>query len=167
MADEHRFGLISVVRRCWSLRGVRPYAPYHTKYHWRLPVLGFGSRRRARQSGALCQQREPGNQRQVPGATGASDPVSQHVVIWDRAGFHPRMGHATIPAGVHVLSLPAYSPELNPVEKIGSFIKDAVCNRVYQTLAEIEAAIAKELQPPWTQAQRMAQLIGEGWLPVK
>ena len=95
----------------------------------------------------------------------ASDPASQHVVIWDQAGFHPRTGHETIPAGVHVLSLPAYSPELNPVEKIGSFIKDAVCNKVYQTLAEVEAAIAAELQPLWHEAQRVAQLIGEGWLP--
>lgn len=146
---------------------MRPYAPYHTKYQWSylysaLEVDGahgsqapFASSVNLETSGKFLEQ------------LAASDPAAQHVVIWDRAGFHPRMGHATIPAGVHVLSMPAYSAELNPVQKIGSFIKDAVCNRVYQTLAEIEAAIAKELQPPWTQAQRMAQLIGEGWLPVK
>lgn len=165
MADEHRFGLISVVRRCWSLRGVRPYAPYHTKYQWgylysALEVDGahgsqalFTSSVNLETSGKFLEQLV------------ASDPASQHVVIWDRAGFHPRNGHEAIPAGVHVLSLPAYSPELNPVEKIGSFIKDAVCNRVYQTLAEIEAAISKELQPLWHEAKRVAQLIGDGWLP--
>ncbi len=30
--DEHRYGLINVVRRCWTLRGHRPTAPYQTKY---------------------------------------------------------------------------------------------------------------------------------------
>jgi transposase len=164
-ADEHRFGLISVVRRCWSLRGVRPYAPYHTKYQWgylysALEVDGahgsqalFTSSVNLETSGKFLEQLVK------------SDPTSQHVVIWDQAGFHPRSGHETIPAGVQVLSLPPYSPELNPVEKIGSFIKDAVCNKVYQTLPEIEAAITTELQPLWQQAQRVAQLIGDGWLP--
>ena len=27
VADEHRYGLIPVVRRCWTLRGLRPSAP--------------------------------------------------------------------------------------------------------------------------------------------
>ena len=34
VADEHRYGLISVLRRCWGLRGVRVSAPYQTKYQW-------------------------------------------------------------------------------------------------------------------------------------
>ena len=34
VADEHRYGLIPVVRRCWTLRGVRPTAPYQAKYEW-------------------------------------------------------------------------------------------------------------------------------------
>ena len=165
MADEHRFGLISVVRRCWSLRGVRAHAPYHTKYQWgylysALEVDGtqgaqalFTSSVNLETSGKFLLQLVQ------------SDPAAQHVVIWDQAGFHPRTGHETIPAGVHVLSLPPYSPELNPVEKIGAFIKDAVCNRVFHALSEIEAAISAELQPLWQQANRVAQLIGDGWLP--
>jgi hypothetical protein len=32
--DEHRYGLISTVRRCWTLSGHRVVAPYHTKYQW-------------------------------------------------------------------------------------------------------------------------------------
>ena len=34
VADEHRYGLIPVVRKCWTLRGVRPTVPYRTKYEW-------------------------------------------------------------------------------------------------------------------------------------
>lgn len=34
VTDEHRYGLIPVVRKCWTLRGFRPTAPYQTKYEW-------------------------------------------------------------------------------------------------------------------------------------
>jgi transposase len=165
VADEHRYGLISVMRRCWGLRGVRVSAPYQTKYDWgylhsALEVDGqhaaqalFSSSVNLETSGKFLEQ------------IVQSDPQAQHVVIWDQAGFHPRPGHATVPAGVHLLSLPPYSPELNPVEKIGAFIKDAVCNRVWQTMEAIEAAISEELQPIWKIPERVAQLVGEeGWL---
>lgn len=168
VADEHRFGLISVLRRCWALRGVRVTAPYQTKYDWgylhsALEVDGqhgaqalFSSSVNLETSGKFLEQ------------IAQSDPHSQHVIIWDRAGFHPRAGHAAVPAGVHLLSLPPYSPELNPVEKIGAFIKDAVCNRVWQTMGEIEAAISAELEPLWTIPNRVAQLVGtEGWLAAQ
>ena len=167
VADEHRFGLISVVRRCWSLRGVRAKAPYHTKYQWgylhsALEVDGehgaqalFSSSVNLETSGKFLEQ------------IVQSDPLSQHVVIWDQAGFHPRCGDSIIPAGIHLLSLPPYSPELNPVEKLGSFIKDAVANQVWHTLAAIEDAIAKELRPFWKIPERVKQLIGDNWLSAQ
>jgi len=168
VADEHRYGLISVLRRCWGLRGVRVSAPYQTKYEWgylhsALEVDGehaaqalFSSSVNLETSGKFLEQ------------IAQSDPQAQHVVIWDQAGFHPRPGHALVPAGVYVLGLPPYSPELNPVEKIGAFIKDAVCNKVWQTMAAIEAAISAELEPLWNIPQRVAQLVGEeGWLAAQ
>jgi transposase len=168
MADEHRFGLISVLRRCWALRGQRVTAPYQTKYQWgylhsALELNGehgaqalFSSSVNLETSAKFLEQIQQ------------SDPAAQHVVIWDQAGFHPRPGDARIPAGVQVLFLPAYSPELNPVEKIGAFIKDAVCNRVWPTLDAIEAAISTELEPLWRLPERVAQLVGtDGWLSTQ
>ena len=32
--DEHRYGLLPVIRRVWARRGVRVHAPYATKYQW-------------------------------------------------------------------------------------------------------------------------------------
>lgn len=168
VVDEHRFGLISVVRRCWALRGVRVTAPYQTKYVWgylhsALEVDGqhaaqalFSNSVNLETSGKFLEQIQK------------SDPQAQHVIIWDQAGFHPRPGHGSIPKGVHLLPLPPYSPELNPVEKIGAFIKDAVCNKVWESLEQIEAAISAELQPLWQIPQRVAQLVGEnGWLTAQ
>ncbi len=94
MADEHRFGLISVVRRCWSLRGVRPYAPYHTKYQWgylysALEVGGaygsqalFTSSVNLPTSGKFLEQLV------------ASHAASQRVVIWDHGAEVAAVGRA-------------------------------------------------------------------------
>jgi len=38
VADEHCYGLIPVVRRCWTLRGVRPTAPHQTQYEGAIPT---------------------------------------------------------------------------------------------------------------------------------
>jgi transposase len=32
--DEHRYGLLPVIRRVWARRGVRVHAPYKTVYQW-------------------------------------------------------------------------------------------------------------------------------------
>ncbi len=49
----------------------------------------------------------------------SSDPQAEHVVIEDQAGFHLNPELHPMPARIHVLPLPPYSPELNPVEAIG------------------------------------------------
>ena len=54
-----------------------------------------------------------------------------------------------MPARIHVLPLPPYSPELNPVEAIGNLIKDRIGNTLSQTLEAMEEAIGEELRPLW------------------
>jgi hypothetical protein len=34
VVDEHRYGLIGILPRVWTLRGHRPTAPYRTRYQW-------------------------------------------------------------------------------------------------------------------------------------
>ncbi len=38
--DEHRLGLLPVVRRVWAPKGQRPTAPVERRYEW-LYVYGF------------------------------------------------------------------------------------------------------------------------------
>jgi hypothetical protein len=40
-----------------------------------------------------------------------------------------------LPARIHLLPFPAYSPELNPPERLWDVIKDQLCNRLYQGIA--------------------------------
>ncbi len=73
------------------------------------------------------------------------------MIIADQAGFHLPLNDSRLPANLRLLPLPPYSPELNPVERLGSLIKAQVCNRLYPTLARserhIEAVTRQCLRP--------------------
>jgi len=164
VADEHRYGLIPVVRKCWTLRGVRPTVPYRTKYEWgylysALEVDGKNA------AEFLC----------LPGVSlelsdlflrhlAASDPEAEHIVIWDQAGFHPKPEIHTVPNRVHLVALPPYSPELNPVEAIGDLIKDRIGNALWNRFADLERAISEELRPLYESADAVRRLVSHPWL---
>ena len=164
VADEHRYGLISVVRKCWTLRGERPTAPYQTKYEWgylysALEVDG------ANAAEFLCLPRvDLGMSRLFLEQVAARDPQAEHVVIQDQAGFHLNPELHELPARVHVIPLPPYSPELNPVEAIGDVIKDRIGNTLWRTLEALEESMGEELRPIYESAARVRSLVSHGWL---
>jgi transposase len=164
VADEHRYGLIPVVRRCWTLRGLRPVAPYRTKYEWGYlySALEVDGQHAAE---FLCLPRVGLEMSQLfLEQLAARDPEAEHVVIWDQAGFHLRPDSPELPKGVHLVPLPAYSPELNPVEIIGDLIKDRIANTVWNTLAALEEALGQELRPIYESAERVRRLVSHPWL---
>ena len=71
-----------------------------------------------------------------------------------------------LPANVRVITLPAYSTELNPVEKLWDQMKDAICNRVFASVEELREALAEWLEAFWSDGARALSLIGHGWLPA-
>jgi transposase len=164
VADEHRYGLIPVVRRCWTLRGMRPTAPYQTKYQWgylysALEVDGQNAAEFACLPGVSLDL-----SRLFLARLAARDPQAEHVVIWDQAGFHPQPELHDVPAHIHLLPLPPYSPELNPVEVIGDVIKDRIANTLWQTLEGLEEALGEELRPIYESAERVRRLVSHPWL---
>lgn len=162
--DEHRYGLLPVIRRCWALRGVRVHVPYATRYLWGYlhEALEVDGENKVELffSPAIDLDIHALFLRQI----GESDPAAWHVIIQDQAGFHLRPGDPRLPANVRLLPLPPYSPELNPAEKLGDLVKDAICNRLFTQLRPLEDAILAELEPLRQSGARVAALIGDGWL---
>jgi transposase len=164
VTDEHRYGLIPVVRKCWTLRGERPTAPYQTKYEWgylysALEVDGENA------AEFLCLPRvDLEMSRMFLEHVAACDPQAEHVVIQDQAGFHLNPELHELPPRVQVIPLPPYSPELNPVEAIGDVIKDRIGNTLWTTLEALEAAMGEELRPIYESAERVRSLVSHGWL---
>lgn len=164
MADEHRYGLIPVVRRCWTLRGVRPTVPYQTRYEWgylysALEVDGQNAAEFACLPGVSLELSRLFLERLA-----ARDPEAEHVVIWDQAGFHPQPKRHAVPERIHLLPLPPYSPELNPVEVIGDVIKDRIANTLWPSLEALEEALGEELRPIYENADRVRSLVSHPWL---
>lgn len=163
VSDEMRFGLQPVTRRVWTRRGVEVVLPVEPRYEWgytygALEVCGGGAEFLHTDGVSLEASRCFLEQ------VGRSAPEAMHIVIQDGAGFHHAEGALELPANVRVITLPPYSPELNPVERLWDVIKDQICNRVWKDLEELMAAINEVLAEYWTTPARVRALIGDGWL---
>jgi len=108
--DEHRYGLISVIRRCWTLKGHRVTAEHQSKYKWgyvyaAADVVTGGAEFLYTPTVSL----EWGQAflKQLV----ATEPDAIHIIIWDQAGYHPEVLSGELSESVRLLPLPAYSPD--------------------------------------------------------
>ena len=68
-------------------------------------------------------------------------PGAHAVVTLDGAGWHQTGGKLRVPDNLSLLTLPPYSPELNPVENIWQFLRqNYLANRVFATYDAIVEA---------------------------
>jgi transposase len=165
VADESRFGLHTQSRRCWALRGQRVVLPQQQRYEWEyvygaLEVLEGDAQFRFMPSVNL------GFSRDFLSQIAASDSQAEHVVIWDQAGFHPRAGDAGLPERIHLLPLPPYSPELNPIEGLWDQVQDLTCNQCPASLDALEETLTSALRPFWESPVKVLSLIHH-WLRAK
>jgi transposase len=159
--DEHRYGLLPVLKRVWGRRGVRVHAPYATRYQW-----GYLHEALEVDGAHACELLfTPAIDQDIHALfltqIAATDPAALHVVIQDQAGFHLPVADVRLPANLRLLPLPPYSPELNPVERFGGLLKAAVANRLYPNLRKLEDHLAAAR--PWAAPAAVAGLI-HGWL---
>lgn len=72
------------------------------------------------------------------------------LVIWDGLKAHSgepvKAFLAARPGRVHLERLPAYSPELNPVELVWSHLKRSMKNQVFTRLADLQKAIQEQVK---------------------
>ena len=94
--------------------------------------------------GAVCPARDAGAALVLPVADGETmnlhlaeisrnvAPGSHAVVLLDGAGWHQTGGKLKVPDNISLLKLPAYSPELNPVENVWQYLRqNQLSNRVF------------------------------------
>lgn len=161
--DEHRYGLISVLRRCWTLKGHRPKAPHQNRYEWGYVYAAADivtSRTEFLYTPTVSLEWTQAFLTQLV----ATDPEAIHIIIWDRAGYHPTVLDGRLSECVRFLPLPAYSPELNPIEPLWDQVKLRIANCAWQTLDEMESAISEVLKPFWQNVKRVWSLLGNTWL---
>lgn len=141
--DEHRIGLLPLIRRVWAPKGKRPIAPVQQRYQW-LYVCGFVRPTTGATEWWLLSAVTAVTFGRVLAAfardVGAG--ADKHILlVLDGAGWHT--GEAVqVPEGIHLLFLPSYSPELQPAEHLWPLTNQPLANRRFADLPALEAVQA-------------------------
>ena len=162
--DEHRIGLKPVVRAVWAKRGERPVVTVKPRYAW-LYVYAFVRPETGETSFWLSGGVNTETMSAVLEAFARERGVGTEVdLVLDGAGWHtsPRV---SVPEGVSLVGLPAYSPELQPAEHLWPLIDEAVANRVAADLAELESWVGERCVALSEDVARMRRLTQFAWWP--
>lgn len=138
--DEHRLGLKPVRRRVWAPRGQRPVARVARRYAW-LDVDGFVRPGPGRTWwGVLPPVREAAFALALAefAREEGSDATHRAVLAVDQAGW-PVAAALAVPAGLQLVFLPRYSPELQPAARRWALGDEPVANRAFADRDEREA----------------------------
>lgn len=84
-------------------------------------------------------------------------------LITDGAAAH-HSARIKLTGQVGIEHLPAYSPELNPVERLFKELRQKLKNRVFETLSEVEAAVIEAVKPYLTNRSAVKKLTFYGWM---
>lgn len=164
--DEMRYGLHPLLRKMWSLVGTRVIAPVNRRFQWgylfgAIEVGGSGSE--FLYTEGLNKEFDINFIKQIS----QSAPEKMHVIIGDGAGFHHKEGQPNedlLPENVRILTLPAYSPELNPIEKLWDVVKDGICTVNWESLSELEDKMTSTLKSLWERAEGFSSLFTNSYL---
>jgi DDE superfamily endonuclease len=155
-----------VIRRVWAPRGERPIAPGHHRFEW-LYVTAFV----APDSGETFWYLSTGIDKRLfedilamfaRNAGLGSKRIA--ILVVDNAGWHGEAGLA-VPDGIRLVYLPPYTPELQPAEHLWEPLDEAIVNRHFATLAELDQAIATRCAVLEADKPAMKSLTNFPWWP--
>jgi len=163
---EHRLGLHPVNRMVWVPRGEQPIAAVNWRYEW-LWLVAFvhphsgetywwivpllNTEVFSRLLADFAEHFGLGEHKQV-------------VLAVDQATYHTTK-RLQVPAGVHLLLMPSKSPELQPAERLWPLTNEAVANRAFKSLDELEEATAQRCRALMKQPRLIQGLTCYHWWP--
>lgn len=161
--DEMRYGLMSNYKRSWSKIGKRViiknqmefanaylYSAINPIDGETVHLLGFKAINSATTYKFLEELKKLKANKQI-------------IVIWDNAPFH-RLKALTEIEDISILFLPAYSPQLNPVERLFEELRRATANRIFKSLKEQEQIIKTKLLDYLNNKEAVKRLCSYDWI---
>lgn len=85
------------------------------------------------------------------------------LLVEDNAGWH-RSQKVNIPSGIMVEYLPAYSPELQPAERLWTLVDEPLVNEYFETINEIEEILVKRCNVLSQMKEEIRNLTHYHWL---
>lgn len=162
--DEARFGLQPIIRKRWSKVGIRPLAEVNPQYEW---TWSYGAVEMS--SGESFFLLLPNLQatsveiflREFASAKKLSRKKIA-ILLWDGAPAH--RAKLKVPAGIELFRIPAQTPELNPSERLWSPLREAVANRSFEEIAEMEEVLITEMRDLSEQKEYLSGMTNYHWL---
>ena len=161
--DEARFGRINHPRRCWAPRGMRPSAAEQIVREY---IYAFAAV--SPHDGVLDTLVLP----TVSAITmslfldevAARHPDEFILMVLDGAGWH-KAQDLRVPANMKLLSLPPYSPQLNPTENLWEEIREkSFPNLVFHDLDALEDHLVDALADMEVDRRLVQSIAGFDWL---
>jgi transposase len=142
--DEARLGQKGTLTRVWADKGSRPTAPKQGGFA-NLHVLSAVCPTSGRAEGLISAVLNTGVVQSFLDQLSGTIPVGTHaVLVWDGAGYHSASASLRTPANLTLVTLPAYAPELNPVERLWLYLREHHwSNRTYPDIDALEEAAVK------------------------
>ena len=164
--DEARLGLKPMMRRVWAPVGRRPIVRFKRGYKWTY-LYGFVRP----ESGEVYWLILPTVNVQL--FSMALSEFAKEVgvgenkrilLVVDKAGWHTG-GEVDLPEGIHLEFLPSGAPELMPAERLWPLTIEAVANRLFEEIEEIEEALMERCEQLLDQTEAIRDLTNYHWWP--
>jgi len=161
--DEARFGRINRPVACWAPTGMRPVVDCQMVREY---IYAYGAVCPA--DGCLVSLILPTMQTECfelfTAEIGARHPDELVVLVCDGAASHTTTTLG-LPENVRILTLPPYSPELNPTEQLWDLIRERwFSNTTHHSLDAVEDHLAQALRQLEHEPATIASLTHRAWI---
>jgi hypothetical protein len=96
----------------------------------------------------------------------AGEPLFRDEVCVDQAGWH--VAHdLVLPAGIDLVFLPAYSPELQPADRLWALVDEPVTNRAFPDLDALEDVLVERCRTFEADPTRLRAHTHYHWWPAE
>ncbi len=161
--DEARFGRISDIRRCWAPKPLRPLcqAMLTHQYTYAYSAVDVCS---GETDSLILPHVNTACMQLFLDEVSARHPNERIVMVIDGAGWH-RAHALKVPQNIHLLRLPPYAPELNPVEHVWDEVREKFFhNRVFPSLKALERHLMRALQSLERNPHTVASIVSWPWI---
>jgi len=165
--DEQRVGLKPILRRQWAPKGQRPVAVGQHRYEW-LYLYGFVHPSTGAVVWFVCSTVDTDLLSAVLAAFAqavGAGPDKLVVLVLDQAGWHVS-DRLVVPDGIVLEFLPSYTPELQPAERLWPLTNEAVANRHFATLKDLDTALSMRCRTLATMPEIIKAETRFGWWPA-
>lgn len=161
--DEARFGQRNTTTRLWAKKGTRPRAIQQKQYEYAYlygAVCPANGKTEALISPVANKEAMIYHLQQISKAT---SPGRQAVVIMDGASWHQENLTDDID-NVTIIKLPPYSPELNPIEQVWSWLRQhCLANRCFANYEDIVDSCSKAWNEFTSDINRVISMCTRSW----